>query len=114
MSVPLAWRNATHNKLRTLLALSAITFAVVLIFMQLALFDTCESSANVVTDMFDYDLLLTSMQYYNLLQPGDVDLSRSYQARSLPRVSPVCPVYRSSVPRRSVHDGGPTVLSRCA
>lgn len=110
MSVPLALRNATHNKFRTLLALSAITFAVVLIFMQLALFDTCESSANVVTDMFDYDLLLTSMQYYNLLQPGDVDLSRLYLVRSVPGVATVCPVYLASVPRRSVDDGSRSML----
>ena len=110
MSVPLALRNATHNKFRTLLALSAITFAVVLIFMQLALFDTCESSANVVTDMFDYDLLLTSRQYYNLLQPGDVDLSRLYQVRSTPGVATVCPVYLASVPRRSVDDGSRSIL----
>ncbi|HEY3964810.1 MAG TPA: FtsX-like permease family protein [Planctomycetaceae bacterium] len=110
MSVPLAWRNATHNKFRTLLALSAITFAVVLIFMQLALFDTCESSANVVTDMFDYDLLLTSLQYYNLQQPGSVDLSRLYQARSAPGVATICPVYLSSVPRRSVDDGSRSLL----
>lgn len=110
MSVPLALRNATHNKFRTLLALSAITFAVVLIFMQLALFDTCESSANVVTDMFDYDLLLTSVRYYNLQQPGNIDLSRLYLVRSAPGVATVCPVYLSSVPRRSVDDGSRSIL----
>lgn len=110
MSVPLALRNAMHNKFRTLLALSAITFAVVLIFMQLALFDTCESSANVVTDMFDYDLLLTSSQYYNLQQPGDIDLSRLFQVRSAPGVATACPVYLALVPRRSVDDGSRSIL----
>ncbi|MCX7411779.1 MAG: hypothetical protein NTZ32_27205 [Planctomycetales bacterium] len=110
MSVPLALRNAMHNKFRTLLALLAITFAVVLIFMQLALFETCEASANVVTNMFDYDLLLTSSQYYNLQQPGDVDLSRLYQVRSVPGVATVCPVYIALVPRRSIDDGSRSTL----
>jgi putative ABC transport system permease protein len=110
MSVPLALRNAMHNKFRTLLALSAITFAVVLIFMQLALFATCESSANSVTDMFDYDLLMTSSQYYNLQQPGAIDLSRLYQVRSAPGVATACPVHLAVVPRRSVDDGSRSIL----
>ena len=45
MTFRLAWRNTAHQKLRTTLALSAIAFAVVLLFMQLALYDSCKMSA---------------------------------------------------------------------
>ena len=35
MRTPLAWKNLTHNRVRTAVAVAGVTFAVVLIFMQL-------------------------------------------------------------------------------
>jgi hypothetical protein len=37
MKTPLAWRNVSHNRVRSLIALCGISFAILLIFMQLAL-----------------------------------------------------------------------------
>lgn len=101
----LVWRNTTYHKGRTILALSAITFAVVLIFMQLALYDTCEISAVVVTDMLDFDALLLSAQYMSLQEPGTVPQTRLYQVVQEPGVQSVSPVYFGAVPWRNVEDG---------
>lgn len=110
MNVPLAWRTATHHKVRTVLALSAITFAVVLIFMQLALYETCEISATLVTDTLDFDILLTASQYYSLQQPGQFARGRVYQALAVPGVDSVSPVYMANLPWRNVVDGSRHVL----
>ena len=94
LGVPLALRMpCTTSSVR--FGSSAITFAAVLIFMQLRC-SKCESSANVVTDMFDYDLPLTS-SVLQLAAAGKTDLSRLYQVRSAPGVATACPAYRGPV-----------------
>src|SRR5437868_948752 len=109
MRVPLAWRNATHHKIRTALALSAIAYAVVLIFMQLALLDTCEISATTVTDLMDYDLLLTSAQYHSIQHPNSFPRTRLHEALATAEIASAAPVYMASFPWRNIENGSRNV-----
>jgi putative ABC transport system permease protein len=101
----LAWRTIAHQKLRTTMALSAISFAVVLLFLQLALYDSCELSAYILLDMLDFDAILIGKDYSSLQQPGSLPRSRLYQALGLPGVGSASPVYMGILPWRNVRDG---------
>ena len=50
MRTPLAWHNLVHNKVRTAVAAAGVTFAVVLVFMQLGFLGSVETT---VTRFFD-------------------------------------------------------------
>jgi len=101
----LAWRNTTHQKLRTTLALSAIAFAVVLLFMQLALYDACNMSAHILLDMLDFDAVLISSEFSSLQRPSSFPRARLNQALQDPAVQSVSPVYTASLPWRNVENG---------
>ena len=60
MKTPLAWRNVMHSKVRSLIALCGISFAILLIFMQLGFYAAARSSATNVYEALDFDLLVLS------------------------------------------------------
>lgn len=106
MSVPLARRNLIHDATRTALALAAVTFAVVLLFIQLALYETVRLSSHVLTDLFRYDVLLVSAKYASIQAPGTFPVTRLYQARGVPGVETACPIYFTGRPWRDAATGG--------
>lgn len=105
MSFRLAWRNTTQQKWRTFLALSSISFAVVLLFMQLALYDACEMSAHILLDMLDYDAVVIGSEFSSLQHPSSFPRTRLYQALQAPGVQSMSPVYTTSLPWRNVENG---------
>jgi putative ABC transport system permease protein len=86
--------------------MSAIAFAVVLLFLQLALYDTLEISAVILMDMLDFDAVIIGTQYYNLQQAGSFPRTRMYQARAVPGVQSVSPIYLALMPWRNIDTGG--------
>ena len=70
MKTPLAWKNITHNKLRTVTSLAGVGFAILLIFMQLGFYDACFRSSTMVFDQLDFDVALVSPQYVHLRASG--------------------------------------------
>ena len=92
-AVHYAWLQLTHEKLKLLAAVCGITFAVILVFMQLglraALFD---SSVRVHRGM-DYDLVMLSPRTIFLARTESFPRSRLYQVAGLDDVESVSPVY---------------------
>jgi len=92
-SVPYAWLQLKQDKLRLLAAVGGITFAVVLVFMQLglraALFD---SSVRVHRGM-DYDLVMLSPRTIYLARTNSFPRSRLYQVAGVDEVKSVSPLY---------------------
>lgn len=93
MRTPLWWLNLTHNKGRTVLAVAGVSFAVVLILMQLGFLGAAEKSATLIYDALDFDILLRSPQYLYLVAPRSFPRSRLSQATSVPGVRRACPFY---------------------
>lgn len=93
MKTPLAWFNLIHNRVRTLVAVAGVTFAVVLIFMQLGFLETLKSTATVIYDALDFDICIRSKDYLHLASAGTFPRSRLYQAASIPGVVQVTPFY---------------------
>jgi putative ABC transport system permease protein len=91
MSTPLAWHNLAYNKPRTLAVLAGVTFAVVLIFMQLGFFGAVETTATVIYDALDFDLAIRSRDYLHFSDADTVRHDRLHQAAGVPGVARVQP-----------------------
>ncbi len=93
MRTPLAWRNIVHGKVRSLVALAGISFAILLIFMQLGFHSAARNSAMLVYDGLEFDLLITSPQYMFLSRPREFPLDRLEQMRAMQGVEKITPVW---------------------
>ncbi len=93
---PLAWKNLTHNPRRLLVAVSGVTFAVVLMFMergfQNALFD---STVELVRN-FDADIIITCRSRYSLSASSRFPLGKLTVARGCDGVRAAYPIYLES------------------
>lgn len=92
MRIPLAWLNLQHDKTRTATALAGTTFAVVLVLMQLGFFRSVIHTAGVVYQELDFDVVITSVRYQQMLKPGEFDDIRLMTARSVAEVRDAMPV----------------------
>src|SRR5262245_24658914 len=63
MRVPLAWRNVAHEKARAAVGITGVTFAIMLIFLQLGFYGSIIVGATQVYDQLDYDLVIVSKNY---------------------------------------------------
>ncbi|MGI9429281.1 MAG: FtsX-like permease family protein [Bythopirellula sp.] len=93
MKTPLAWKNLTHNRVRTAIGVAGVGFAVILIFMQMGFKGAIRKTATQIYDALDFDLMLRSPAYLHLTEPRAFPRSRMYQAASLPEVTRVRPFY---------------------
>ncbi len=93
MATFLAGRNLAHSKVRTLVAITGVCFAVALLFMQLGFLASVALTAVLVHDTLDFDLVLTSPNYVMLSQAGTFPRRRLVQARANPEVTAAMPLY---------------------
>jgi len=93
MKTPLAWRNVLHKKIRSLIALTGISFAILLIFMQLGFYAAARNSATSVYDALDFDVLVLSPQYVFVARPADFPRRRLEQTRAIQGVESIVPVW---------------------
>lgn len=93
MKTPLAWKNLTHNRVRTAIGVAGVGFAVILIFMQMGFKGAIRKTATQIYDALDFDLMLRSPAYLHLTEPRSFPRSRIHQAASLPEVVHVRPFY---------------------
>lgn len=93
MKTPLAWKNLSHNKVRTIIGVAGVGFAVILIFMQLGFKGGIVSTATQIYDALDFDLMIRSPAYLHLTEPRHFARQRVFQAESLPEVTRARPFY---------------------
>lgn len=93
MKTPLALRNLLHDKVRSVVALAGVTFAVVLILMQLGFYGSVEQTATTIYKQLEFDILLTSPQYLHISKPSTLPRARLEQAASVRGVASVSPLY---------------------
>lgn len=93
MKLSLAWSNLVHQRGRTLAAVSGITFAVVLVFMQLGFLGSAEAAATSLFDRLDFDLVVVSSQYVELSRAGRFPRSRLGEIESFDGVESALPLY---------------------
>ncbi len=93
MRTDLWWRNLVDRKTRLLLRVAAITFPILLIFVQMGFYDAVLNTATVIQQSLNADLFLVSSAYINISRAGTFPRSRLYQAASVAGVEHVARLY---------------------
>ncbi len=93
MKTPLVLRNLLHQPVRTLVAVLGVSFAILLVFMQLGFYGSAELASTTLYDALDFDLVLLSSNYLNTTRPRSFPLYRVYQALEHGDVANVSPLY---------------------
>ena len=93
LSIPLAWLQLIHKKVKFLATLAGIAFVVILLFMQLGFQDALFDSAVRVHQVLEGDLFLTSSQYKALTAQQSFPRTRLYQTLAFEGVESVSPLY---------------------
>ena len=88
----LAWSNLTHQRIRTFVSLVGVGFAVLLVFMQLGFLGAVYTSANLVYDQLDFDVVILSKEYVSLNEASSFLRTRLGQARADPAVASARPL----------------------
>ncbi|HLW65735.1 MAG TPA: ABC transporter permease DevC [Gemmataceae bacterium] len=90
---PLALMNLLHQKARTATAVAGVTFACILLFMQLGLYTAVEFTATMLFDRLDFDVVLLSRDYLDLNRCRSFPRIRLAQALAEGGVSSATPLY---------------------
>src|SRR3984893_12547681 len=93
MNVFVAWRMLAHEKGRNTLAVGGIFIAVLMIFLQLGVYNCVPTAGMLTYNGLRFDILLTSSSYVSQVQSYDFPRARLYQALSLPEVKSASPFY---------------------
>jgi len=93
MNLPLGWMQLRHRPLRLLVAVAGISFAVLLIMMQLGFRSALFESAVRFHERFDYDIALFSTESVFIVRPRPFSIRRLYQTLGDQAVKDVSPVY---------------------
>jgi putative ABC transport system permease protein len=93
--IPLAWLQLMREKIRLLVALAGITFACILMFMQLGFQDSLLESAIRFHVALKGEIFLVSPQSNALIAMNTFSQRRLYQALGFEGVRAVSPVYLS-------------------
>lgn len=93
MKTPLALHNLWHQLGRTLVSVSGVGFALLLVFMQLGFQGAVSHTATNVFEQMQFDLLLRSSDYAHLYEPGRIESTNISVAAGLEEVREVIPMW---------------------
>jgi len=93
MRTPLGWMQLRHKPLRLAVALLGISFAVLLIMMQLGFRAALFESAVRFHERLNYDIALFSPDSVFIVRPQPFSIRRLYQALGHESVADISPVY---------------------
>lgn len=91
-ATPLAWHNLLHNKMRSGVAIAGVTFAIVLMFMQLGFLEAVKIAATLSYDALDFDICLRSSDYHHFTDARQFPAIRLQQAHGVRGVQSVTPL----------------------
>jgi putative ABC transport system permease protein len=98
---PLGLKQLRHDRMRLLTAIAGITFADILIFMQLGFADALFTSNTQYPRAIQADLIILSTQAKNFGQLRTFARRRLWQAQDIPGVASAEPLYLGSVQWRN-------------
>jgi putative ABC transport system permease protein len=93
MKINLAWLQLTHEKIRLLVALAGITFADVLMFMQMGFRDALLDSSVRLHKSIDAEIILLNSQSETFVNFKSFSQRRLYETLGVNGVQSVTPVY---------------------
>ena len=90
---PLAWKNLTHDPRRLLIAVSGVTFAVVLMFMERGFQNALFDSTVELVRHFDVDIVINSKSRYSLSSSSRFPTNKITLAQGCDGVAEAYPIY---------------------
>ena len=93
MRAPIGWLQLRHKPLRLIVALLGISFAVLLIMMQLGFRSALFESAVRFHERLNYDIALFSKNSVFIVRPQPFSTRRLYQSLADQDVADISPVY---------------------
>jgi putative ABC transport system permease protein len=90
---PLAWKNMTHDVRRLLIAVSGVTFAVVLMFMERGFQNALFDSTVALVKILDADIVLNSKSRYSLSSSSRFPTNKITLAGGCDGVAAAYPIY---------------------
>jgi putative ABC transport system permease protein len=94
--IPLAWCNLTHDKRRFVVCVLGITFAILLMFVQLGFWNALLDASVLLIDSFDAQVVIVSKARYALAVSERFSVHELEQAKAVPGVAAAFPVYLES------------------
>ncbi|MEZ6185419.1 MAG: ABC transporter permease DevC [Planctomycetota bacterium] len=91
--LPVGWLQLLHNRTRLVAAVGGVTFANVLIFMQLGFMNALFETSVILHRSFVADAVLVSADFRSLREANPLPRARLYQALRDPAVLRATPVY---------------------
>jgi putative ABC transport system permease protein len=91
--IPLAWLQLSHEKIRLLVAIAGISFADILMFMQLGFRDALFESAVRFHSNVNGDIFLISPESTALIAMKSFPARRLYQTQAFKEVETITPIY---------------------
>jgi putative ABC transport system permease protein len=104
-NTPLAWLQLTREKIRLVIALAGIAFAVILMFMQLGFQASLYDSTTRLHESLQGDLVLISASSKSLGYMNNFSWRRLYQVLSIDGVASISPVYVGFKDWRNPYNG---------
>jgi putative ABC transport system permease protein len=108
--IPLAWNNLWHQPVRSGVAVVGVTFAAVLMFMQLGFLEAVKASATVIYDVLEFDICLRSRDYARFSDARSFDHSRLVAAREIEGVAAAKPLWVGVLSWRNPQSGEPRAI----
>ena len=108
--IPLAWHNLWHQPVRSGVAVVGVTFAAVLMFMQLGFLEAVKASATVIYDVLEFDICLRSRDYARFSDARSFDQSRLVAAHEIEGVATAKPLWVGVLSWRNPQSGEPRAI----
>lgn len=102
---PLAWRNVTHKKPAMAISAGAVSFAVLIMFMELGFLKGLYDSQTALARHLRADLVMISATQHTLTADETFPLTRLEAALGFPGVKNVAPVYLEDMSLRNPSTG---------
>ncbi len=110
MTTQLAWHNLWHQPVRSGVAVIGVTFAAVLMFMQLGFLEAVKASATVIYDVLDFDICLRSRDYARFSDARSFDRGRLSDAQAVRGVAASVPLWVAVLSWRNPQSGEPRAI----
>jgi putative ABC transport system permease protein len=91
--LPIGWLQLTHNRTRLLAALAGVSFANILIFMQLGFLGALISSIQLPYAQMNADIIISASDMNTLADASPLPRQRMYQALAVQGVTSAVPLY---------------------
>jgi putative ABC transport system permease protein len=110
VTIPLAWHNLWHQPVRSGVAIVGVTFAAVLMFMQLGFLEAVKASATVIYDVLDFDICLRSRDYARFSDARSFERGRLSEAQAVRGVASSVPLWVGVLSWRNPQTGEPRAI----